>query len=104
MATPNERLSQRLAGALRATAVMASPITNTLTTHWIEDGTAEFAVYLRSQGVGVVASAAFSTERDPPDAVRICLGGPSTLDECEHGLQMVADTLRHPPHQHATAV
>ncbi len=151
VAAPNERLSQRLAGALRATAVMASPITNALTTHWIEDGTAErmlqavraecgqrqslaqqhlapfgvqghpqafhlwlpvtggwetaeFAAYLRSQGVGVVASAAFSTDGDPPEAVRICLGGSSTLEECEHGLQMVADALRHPPHHHATAV
>lgn len=39
VASPNERLSQRLAGALRATTVMSSPLTNLLTTFWIEDGT-----------------------------------------------------------------
>jgi DNA-binding transcriptional MocR family regulator len=62
----------------------------------------ELATYLRGQGVGVVASAAFSTDGDPPDAVRICLGGPTTRDECEHGMHLVADTLQHPVHHHAT--
>lgn len=147
--SPGERQSQRLAGAMRATTVMASPLTNALASLWVADGTAEamldamrdectarqaiaqrclalhgmrghtesfhlwlpvgggwspveFAAHLRSQGVGVVASTAFSTDGDPPDAVRICLGGPSTLDECEHGMQLVADTLLHPAHHHAT--
>lgn len=147
--SPGERQSQRLAGALRATTVMASPFTNALATFWVEDGTAdamlqairsecaarqavaerhlapfgmrghpdafhlwlpvaegwspvELAAHLRSQGVGVVASAAFSTDGDPPDAVRICLGGPTTLDECERGMHLVADTLLHPVHHHAT--
>ena len=144
-------MSQRLAGALRATTVMASPFTNTLTASWIEDGTVErmlqavraecaqrnvvaeqhlsslgmqghpqafhlwlpvsggwsaveLANYLRSHGVGAVASAAFSTDGDPPDAVRLCLGGPNTLDECERGLSLVADTLRHSPHQSGLAL
>lgn len=34
-------VAQRLAGALRATTVMASPITNALATQWVNDGTAE---------------------------------------------------------------
>src|SRR5439155_15263857 len=38
---PGLRAAQRLAGALRATSVMASPITNALATRWIADGTAE---------------------------------------------------------------
>ncbi|MBC7436094.1 MAG: PLP-dependent aminotransferase family protein [Bdellovibrionales bacterium] len=146
---PNEKQSQRLAGALRATTVMASPVTNALTTQWVEDGTAhamlaairsesmarqevaglhlrgwkpqtqaesfhlwlplpgawspvEFASYLRTQGVGAVASAAFSTDGDPPDAVRICLGGPSTLQECDAAMRLVAETISHPVHPHAT--
>lgn len=149
--SPGARQSQRLAGAMRATTVMASPVTNALATFWVEDGTAdamleairsectarqaiaerylapygmlghpeafhlwlpapegwspvELASYLRGQGVGVVASAAFSTDGDPPDAVRICLGGPSTLDECERGMHLVADTLQHPLHHHATTL
>jgi DNA-binding transcriptional MocR family regulator len=147
--SPGNRQSQRLAGALRATTVMASPVTNALATCWVEDGTAdamveairmesaarqalaarhlgphgmqaptdgfhlwlpltsdwsavEFASYLRTRGVGVVASAAFSTDADPPDAVRICLGGPISREECERGLKLVAETISHPVHPHAT--
>jgi DNA-binding transcriptional MocR family regulator len=148
---PSERAAQRLAGALRATTVMASPITNALATRWINDGTAmamlqairdecitrqalaaqhlsrhavlaqpegfhlwlpldstwsvvEFASFLRTQGVGVVASAAFSTDGDPPDAVRICLGGPMSRGECDDALRLIADTLDHPLHPHATVM
>ena len=148
---PSERAAQRLSGALRATTVMASPITNALATRWVGDGTAlavleairdesiarqalaaqhlrghavlaqpegfhlwlplaspwsvvEFASYLRTRGVGVVASAAFSTDGDPPDAVRICLGGPMTRGECDAALRLIADTLDHPRHPHATVM
>ena len=146
---PTERAAQRLAGALRATTVMASPYTNALATRWLVDGTAhamltairsesiarqamaatwlarygvvaqpegfhlwlpltsswsvvEFASFLRTQGVGVVASAAFSTDGDPPDAVRVCLGGPLSRQGCDDALRLIADTLEHPRHPHAT--
>jgi DNA-binding transcriptional MocR family regulator len=149
--SPSERQSQRLAGAMRATTVMASPITSMLATLWVEDGTAdemlqavrnesnarqalaskhlgghgiapvtegfhlwlplssawstvEFASYLRTRNVGVVASAAFSTDGMPPDAVRICLGGPMTRDECDDALRLIADTLAHPLHPHSTVM
>ena len=151
VASPNERMSQRLAGALRATTVMASPFTNSLTACWIADGTVDrmlqavrgecarrhaaaeshlaglgvqghpqafhvwlpvsggwspvdLASYLRSQGVGALASAAFSTDGDPPDAIRLCLGGPQSLEECDRGLSLVAETLKHPPHQSGLAL
>ncbi|APW40195.1 GntR family transcriptional regulator [Rhodoferax koreense] len=146
---PGARQAQRLAGALRATTVMSSPVTNALATCWTLNGMAdamvqavrqeslarqtlaarhlghhapapqpegfhlwlpldsdwsvvEFAGYLRTQGVGVVASAAFSTDGAPPDAVRICLGGPMSRDECDAALRLVRDTLDHPQHPHAT--
>ena len=148
---PTARHAQRLAGALRATTVMSSPITNALATTWVNDSTAdevlnavraestarqamaasllapwgvasqpecfhlwlplgpacspvEFASYLRTQGVGVVASAAFSTDGDPPDAVRICVGGPTSRHECELALQLIADTLAHPEQAHSTVM
>lgn len=152
---PGVQQAQRLAGALRATTVMASPVTNALATLWVGDGTAEamlqairnesiarqalaarhfaghavqsqpeafhlwlplngaanngwrgveFASYLRSQGVGVVAAAAFSTDGDPPEAVRVCLGGKLTRDECDAALGLIADTLAHPRHPHATVM
>ncbi|MGJ7487680.1 PLP-dependent aminotransferase family protein [Variovorax sp. LT2P21] len=149
--SPSARQSQRLAGALRATTVMASPITNALSTLWVEDGTAdamlqairtesnvrqamaqkhlgaygmaapsesfhlwlplssawsmvEFASFLRTQNVGVVASAAFSTDGNPPEAVRVCLGGPMSRDDCDQALRLIADTLAHPLHPHATVM
>ncbi len=148
---PNARHAQRLAGALRAISVMASPVTNAIITRWVDDGTAdamllairaesvarqalaaralarhgvqaqpegfhlwlplssswsvvEFASYLRTQGVAVVPSAAFSTDGNPPDAVRVCLGGPIGRDECQHALELIADTLAHPRHPHATVM
>ncbi len=151
VSAPGERQAQRLAGALRATTVMASPVTVTLATRWVEDGTAamvlqairsesearqalahhhlarhglpgpaegfhlwlplaqrwsvvELASYLRTRGVGVVASAAFATDADPPDAVRICLGGPMNRDGCGAALRLIADTLDHPGHPHATVM
>jgi DNA-binding transcriptional MocR family regulator len=148
---PTERAAQRLAGALRATTVMASPYTNALAMRWLADGTAaamleairdesiarqalaarwlgrhgilaqpegfhlwlplssswsvvEFASYLRTRGVGVVASPAFSTDGDPPDAVRICLGGPMSRAECDRALGLISNTLEHPDHPHATVM
>jgi DNA-binding transcriptional MocR family regulator len=147
--SPGLRASQRLAGALRATSVMASPLTNALVTRWIADGTAEamleairrecgarhelaqarlgraglvghpegfhgwlplpdswsaleFASYARMQGAAVVAAAAFCTDGAPPNAVRICLGGPLGLDQCGRMLELLADILEHPAHPHAT--
>lgn len=149
--SPSARQSQRLAGALRATTVMASPITNALATSWVEDGTAEavlqairaesnarqalalrhlgghgviapadcfhlwlplssswsmveLASFLRTRQVGVVASVAFSTDGMPPEAVRICLGGAMSREDCDHALRLIADTLAHPMHPHATVM
>ena len=64
----------------------------------------EFASYLRMKGVGVVASAAFSTDGNPPEAVRVCLGGPMSLDECGRALQLIAETIEHPLHPHSTVM
>lgn len=72
-----------------------------LTSSW---SVVEFASFLRTRGVGVVASAAFSTDGDPPDAVRICLGGPLGRAECDAALRLIAETLEHPLHPHATVM
>jgi len=52
----------------------------------------------------VVASAAFSTDGNPPDAVRICLGGPLSREDCDRALALIADTIEHPMHPHATVM
>ncbi len=45
----------------------------------------ELALQLRNQGIAAVAGAAFSTDGNPPNAMRVCLGGSKTRDECEAG-------------------
>lgn len=64
----------------------------------------EFASHLRSLGVGVVASPAFCIDGRPPEAVRVCLGGPASADECAHALGLIADVLTHPPSVHAAVM
>ena len=145
--TPNDLLAKRVAGALRALSVMASPVTNALSTDWIFDGTvneiikaikketkirqsfakellAEFishnnqdvfhlwvdipvqvemnpsvlAAHLREHGVNAVSSAAFCTDNNPPQALRIGLGGSLTRDECQESLKIVAAIFKDPMH------
>jgi DNA-binding transcriptional MocR family regulator len=58
----------------------------------------EFASHLAARGVGVVASHAFCIDgRNPPEAVRICLGGPIDRAECRHALELIHDTLAQAP-------
>jgi DNA-binding transcriptional MocR family regulator len=123
---------------------MASPISTTLATRWIMDGTADaivqfvraesavrqriaagllpagtyladphafhawitlpegwtrsaFASQGRSAGLGVVSSDAFCVAGTPPEAVRLCLGGPSTRQQITHGLEILAHALEGSP-------
>ena len=61
----------------------------------------ELALQLRNQGIAAVASAAFSTDGNPPNAVRVCLGGSKNREECEEALRIIAETLEHPHHLHS---
>lgn len=138
---PDARRSAQLSSILRATSVMASPLTVALATHWVEDGSAEatlaavqaessarqrlvaellpaglvqtdpeafhlwlklpepwrraaFASHLRSQGVHTVVSDAFSVGGEPPEAVRMCLGGAATREDIRRALELTADALQ----------
>jgi DNA-binding transcriptional MocR family regulator len=140
---PDARRTAQLSSILRATAVMASPLTVALATYWIEDGTADatlaavrsesivrqrlareilpvglvqtdaqafhlwlklpepwrraaFASHMRSQGVHTVVSDAFAVGSEPPEAVRMCLGGATTRDDIRRALELTADALREP--------
>ena len=57
----------------------------------------EFATHLRSHGVGVVVSDTFTVSGTPPEAVRVCLGGNATREECRHSLEIIEDALEHLP-------
>ncbi len=145
--SPNTAAHQRLAGALRATTVMASPLVNMMVAHWLESGTAaefldamraecrwrsallqerlgplgvrtqphgfhawlplpaaeeegdnanlstELAERLRALGVAAVAGNAFCTNQEPPQGLRLCLGGGLTRDDCGRALQAVVEAL-----------
>lgn len=145
---PNVAAAQRVAGALRATTVMASPFVNAVVTGWLEQGlgadvlaavraecawrsalmremlgghglrtqpygfhgwlplpestdgrstAADRAATLRGLGVAAVAGSAFSTDRQPPEGLRLCLGGSLTREDCGRALQAVAELLERPP-------
>jgi DNA-binding transcriptional MocR family regulator len=56
-----------------------------------------FTGHMRSTGIGVVASDAFTAANPPPEAVRICLGGPATRVEIRHALEYAAHALEELP-------
>lgn len=64
----------------------------------------DLAQQLRNRGVAAVAGAAFSTDGNPPNALRLCLGGPQTPDDCREALRLVADALGDPHHLAAPAI
>lgn len=141
---PSARAAWPFAAALRAGAVMASPLTVALATRWIEDGTADimlrfirseaaarqklaaeilpegtfradplsfniwlplpapwgraaFVAHMRGAGLGVVASDAFAADGAPQEAVRVCLGGPTTRDQLSRALDYMAHALEETP-------
>lgn len=57
----------------------------------------EFATHLRAHGVGVVVSDTFTVTGPAPDAVRVCLGGPASLEECRHTLEIIEDAIEQSP-------
>lgn len=53
--------------------------------------------HLRSCGIGVVVSDAFTVSGPPPEAVRVCLGGPAGREELKRALGILADALQQSP-------
>ena len=141
---PQGRTVAHLAGAIRATAGMASPLTTAVATKWIEEGVAQsvlaairtearqrqrivaktlpsdlvqsdaegfhawlklpkhwnrsdFAARLRSVGIGVVTSDAFSVSGPAPEAVRLGLGATPDQASLAASLRTVADLLAQQP-------
>ena len=56
-----------------------------------------FVGHTRSTGVSVVASDAFATEGTPPEAVRVCLGGPADRTTVRSALEFMAHALAESP-------
>lgn len=56
-----------------------------------------FTSQMRTTDIGVVASDAFTVSGTPPEAVRICLGGPSSRANIRHALEYIAHILTELP-------
>src|SRR3984957_19873863 len=68
---------------------------------WVELPTlwnrAAFVEHMRSTGIGVVASDAFTASGTPPEAVRVCLGGPIGRARLAAGLEYMTHALEGTP-------
>jgi DNA-binding transcriptional MocR family regulator len=56
-----------------------------------------FVEHMRSTGIGVVASDAFVVSGAPPEAVRICIGGPPNRAQIKSALEYAAHALTESP-------
>jgi DNA-binding transcriptional MocR family regulator len=56
-----------------------------------------FGSHMRSSGIGVVASDAFTVEGPAEEAVRVCLGGPIARPELQGALEYMGHALEGPP-------
>jgi DNA-binding transcriptional MocR family regulator len=56
-----------------------------------------FVGHMRATGIGIVASDAFTTGSNPPEAVRVCLGGPADRVQVREALEFMAHALRESP-------
>jgi DNA-binding transcriptional MocR family regulator len=73
----------------------------TLPEPWRAD---EFVATARRRGVGIIPAAAFAVTRQPPEAVRICLGAQTTADRVERALTQLAELLDSPPERYLSVV
>jgi DNA-binding transcriptional MocR family regulator len=56
-----------------------------------------FIGHMRTTGIGVVASDAFTADGSPSEAVRVCLGGPTTRPAIRHALEYMSHALTESP-------
>jgi DNA-binding transcriptional MocR family regulator len=73
----------------------------TLPEPWRAD---DFAAAARRRGVGIVPAAAFAATRQPPNAVRICLGAQTTAERVDRGIARLAALLGTPPERYLSVV
>ncbi len=56
-----------------------------------------FVGQMRAMGIGIVASDAFTVDGEPPEAVRVCLGGPTKRPEIRSALEYMMHALMESP-------
>jgi DNA-binding transcriptional MocR family regulator len=97
----NQMARRILAGAELACDPAAAHLWLTLPEPWRAD---DFVAAARRRGVGIIPAAAFAVARQPPNAVRICLGAQTTAECVERGLTRLAELLATPPERYLAVV
>ena len=64
----------------------------------------DFVAAARRRGVGIIPAAAFAVIRQPPEAVRICLGAQTTAERVERALSRLAELLQSTPERYLSVV
>lgn len=57
----------------------------------------ELATRLQQHGIAAVVSDAFAMRAPAPEAVRICLGGTASREDCHRHLEIIHDAIKHLP-------
>ncbi|MCZ4061542.1 PLP-dependent aminotransferase family protein [Pantoea sp. LMR881] len=70
----------------------------------LNSNSSDVAAKLREQGISVVSGVAFCTDNNPPEALRLCLGGAKTRQQCEDNLKTLAEMLSDPFHFSSMAI
>jgi DNA-binding transcriptional MocR family regulator len=99
--TRNRKAREILAGTEFTADPAAAHLWLTLPEPWRAD---DFVAAARRCGVGIVPAAAFAVTRQPPNAVRICLGAQTTAERVERGLARLAALLATPPERYLSVV
>ena len=80
---------------------VASHFWLTLPEPWRAD---DFVAAARRRGVGIIPASAFAVVRQPPEAVRICVGAQTTAERVEHALVRISELLASPPERYLSVV
>jgi len=97
----NRRAREMLAGLEISGDPAAAHLWLTLTEPWRAD---DFAAAARRCGVGIIPAAAFAVTRQPPNAVRICLGAQTTAEQVERGITRLSTLLATLPERYLSVV
>jgi DNA-binding transcriptional MocR family regulator len=101
MRTRNRRAREMLAGVEISGDSAAAHLWLTLPEPWRAD---DFAAAARRCGVGIIPAAAFAVTRQPPNAVRICLGAQTTAEQVERGITRLSTLLATSPERYLSVV
>lgn len=62
----------------------------------INSNSSDVAAKLREKGISAVSGIAFCTDNNPVEALRLCLGGSQTRQQCEDKLKIMSEMLTDP--------